>query len=107
MKNAMIDLEGEIKYISDQIVKKYKPEKIILFGSAAHGNFTKDSDLDFFIVKDDVPYYGVDRLKELDHLIDYNLPVDFIVYKPKEFAQCIKIGDPLTRDALKGRVLYG
>lgn len=30
----MVDVEKEIKDITDQIVAKYDPEKIILFGSA-------------------------------------------------------------------------
>ncbi len=40
--------EKEIKNITKQIVKKYKPEKIILYGSFAYGKPHKDSDVDFF-----------------------------------------------------------
>lgn len=43
--------EQEIKKITNQIKKKYKPEKIILFGSFAYGEATKDSDVDLFIIK--------------------------------------------------------
>ena len=42
--------EKEIKAITEQIVKKYKPEKIILYGSAARGDFKKDSDIDMLII---------------------------------------------------------
>jgi len=38
------NIKKEIDTISKQIIKKYKPQKIILFGSAAGGNFTPDSD---------------------------------------------------------------
>lgn len=44
-------VQKEINSISRQIIEKYKPQKIILFGSAVWGNFTRDSDLDFLIVK--------------------------------------------------------
>ena len=48
------DLDAEIKNITDQIIKKYKPQKIILFGSAARGEFDpQKSDLDFFVIKND------------------------------------------------------
>ncbi len=42
---------GDLKVIRNKIVKEFKPEKIILFGSRAWGNSTKDSDIDLFIVK--------------------------------------------------------
>lgn len=36
--------KAEIKRITEQIVKKYKPEKIILYGSFAYGKPNEDSD---------------------------------------------------------------
>ena len=65
----MVDVEKEIKDITDQIVAKYDPEKIILFGSAARGNFTPDSDLDLLIIKKNTPLYGIDRMRELRRMI--------------------------------------
>jgi predicted nucleotidyltransferase len=35
-----IDFELEIKNITGQIIEKYKPEKIILFGSTIRGKLT-------------------------------------------------------------------
>jgi len=32
-----IDLEKEIESITQQIIEKYEPEKIVLFGSAVRG----------------------------------------------------------------------
>lgn len=43
--------QEEIKKITTKIVKKYKPEKIILFGSFTWGKPTKDSDVDLLIIK--------------------------------------------------------
>ena len=34
-----------------ECIKKYKPEKIILFGSYARGDADKYSDLDFVVIK--------------------------------------------------------
>jgi len=64
-----IDFEKEIESITAQIIEKFKPEKIILFGSASRGKFTSDSDVDFWIIKRDTPEYGADRIRELSRMI--------------------------------------
>lgn len=46
-----INFEKEIEHITTQIVEKYKPEKVILFGSAARGEAGYDSDADFLVIK--------------------------------------------------------
>jgi len=45
------NFEKEIENIAAQIIEKYKPDKIILFGSAARGEITIDSDADFLITQ--------------------------------------------------------
>lgn len=65
-----IDIQKEIQSITQQIIEKSRPEKIILFGSAASGRFNLDSGLDFLIIKKDAPHRGIDRMRELDTLID-------------------------------------
>ena len=103
-----IDFEKEIESITAQIVEKYKPEKIILFGSASQGKFTSDSDVDFLIIKRDTPEYGADRIRELSRLIDRNVAVDFLIYRPEEFEKRLKMGDPFLKVVLReGKVLYG
>ena len=103
-----LDISKEIQRITDQIIEKYKPDKIILFGSAARGELEPDSDVDFLIIKKDSPLYGADRIRELSRMIDRNIPVDFLVYRPDEFEQRIQMEDPFLKAILKeGRVLYG
>jgi len=107
IENPM-DIQKEIENISSQIIAKYNPEKIILFGSAASGKATPDSDLDFLIIKKDTPYYGADRIRELSRLIDRNIAVDFLVYRPEEWEQRLKMGDPFLKlILLEGKILYG
>jgi predicted nucleotidyltransferase len=107
--NPMIpDVQNEIESITAQLIEKYKPEKIILFGSAARGDATPDSDLDFLIIKNDTPYKGRDRMIEVSRLIDRNLPADFLVYRPEEFEKRLAMGDPfLEMVVAEGKVLYG
>ena len=103
-----LDISKEIQRITDQIIKEYKPDKIILFGSAARNDMKPDSDADFLIIKKDSPLYGADRIRELSRMIDRNIPVDFLVYRPDEFDQRIQMEDPFLKAILKeGRVLYG
>jgi predicted nucleotidyltransferase len=98
----------EIDSIVRQIVSKYNPIKIILFGSAARGDIEMANDLDFLIIKDDVPYFGIDRMRELDEIIDRNIAADMLVYRSAEFNERVALGDPFIKTILKeGRVLYG
>ena len=103
-----LDFEKEIKSITTQLIEKYGPEKIILFGSAARGETGPDSDADFLIIKKQTPYFGSDRIRELSPIIERNIPVDFLVYRPEEFEERLAMGDPFLKAILKeGRVLYG
>ncbi len=99
--------DKEIQNIVNQLVRLYKPEKIILFGSLAKDQIKQGTDIDLFIIKNDVPKLGVDRIRQLDALIKYSLATDFIVYKPQELEQRLKLGDPFVKTILKeGKVLY-
>lgn len=101
-------IEKEMESIVVQIIEKYKPLKIILFGSVEKGNFSKDSDLDFLIIKEETPYLGRERARELRKLIKKKLPADFLIYRPEEFNERVRLGDPFIKTILKeGRVLYG
>ena len=101
------EIIGEIDSIKDQFIEKYRPEKIILFGSAAWGG-DEVNDLDFFIVKKDVPYYGSDRIGELYKLMKTHTAVDYIVYKPEEVEKWLSLGDPFLKKIFaEGKLLYG
>lgn len=98
----------EIQSIVDQIIQKYNPMKIILFGSAARGEYDKVNDLDFIIIKENTPLFGIERMRELDELIDRNIAADMLVYRPDEFENRVKLGDPFIKTILtEGRILYG
>lgn len=102
------NIQKEIKKIKNSLVKKYHPEKIILFGSVVWGKFDKNSDLDFLIIKKDVPHYGRDRLREVYKFVDSSFPVDLLIYKPDEFEDRYHMGDPFIRLIVaKGKIIYG
>lgn len=103
-----MEIKKQVEDIKKQIIERYKPEKIIIFGSYARGNFDKDSDVDFLIIKKDTPERGIDRIREVSKLIKRNIAVDFLVYSPYEIEERIKLGDPFIKLILEeGRVVYG
>ena len=98
----------EIQNITRQIVQNYNPLKIILFGSAGRGDYAHADDLDFIVIKDDVPQRGLDRMRELDTFVVTQMPADFLVYRSDEFEERVRLGDPFVVTILKeGQVLYG
>jgi hypothetical protein len=67
-----------------------------------------NSDAVFLIIKKETPLYGADRIRELSRIIDRNIPVDLLIYRPEEFEKRLKMGDPFLKSILKeGKVLYG
>lgn len=100
-------LQVEINSITKQLIEKYGAKKVILFGSAAEGRFTPDSDVDFFIIKDDKRDFH-NRLVNLYRIVQKRISADFIVYTPDEVTQRLKLGDPFLKSILtNGKVLYG
>ena len=103
-----INIQKEIESIITQIIEKYHPEKIILFGSLARDDFNYSRDADFLIIKKETPYYGSERIRQLSGMINRNIPVDFLIYRPEEFEKRVQMGDPFLKSILKeGKVLYG
>jgi predicted nucleotidyltransferase len=83
------------------------PDKIILFGSAATGQMTKDSDIDLLVVEPDPPntweHWSVLR----DAVGGVGYPVDVKVIKTERFEETKDLVGGIAFPANKyGRVLY-
>ncbi|MBC8234097.1 nucleotidyltransferase domain-containing protein [bacterium] len=97
-----------INYIVEKIIREIQPEKIILFGSYARGDFTHSSDLDLFIIKDDEESSRMIRRKVDALLRGRKFAVDLLVRKPEEVEWNFRAQNPfylyhIFRD---GKVLY-
>ena len=97
-----------INYIVEKLVREIQPEKIILFGSYARGDFDRDSDLDLFIIKDAKESSRIMRRKVDALLRGRKFAVDLLVRKPKEVEWNFRAKNPfylyhIFRD---GKVLY-
>lgn len=98
--------QEEIRKITYQVIKNYKPQKIILVGSAARGKPSRDSDIDMLIIKK-TSGSKFDRIRKVLLLVDYNLPFEPLVYTPQEIEERKKLGDSFILEALnQGKILY-
>lgn len=97
----------KIEDLKNQLAGGYNAEKIILFGSSACES-EQVNDVDLLIIKDDVPFTGAERMRQLYRLIESDLPVDYLVYRPSEVKERLALGDPFIAKILQeGIVLHG
>src|SRR5947209_10538830 len=91
LENATVVDEALIQEVTRRIVEKFHPEKVILFGSHAHGDARPDSDLDLIVVmKSDKPY--LDRTVQVAQLfIPRGWPMDMVVYTPDEWERDLEV----------------
>jgi len=98
--------QKEIQNIVNQIVKNYKPEKIILFGSFAYGKPKENSDVDLLIIKKTEKRFGA-RLFEAVRFIKSKMGTDILVYTPEEWERGLKKNHYFLKEiANKGRLVY-
>ena len=99
--------EEQINRITGRIVKKFRPQKIILFGSYAGGTATEESDLDLLIIKDSLLPSRLQNRKVRKLLSGMRVPVDVIVKTPEEFQTYKDIIGTVVYPAHKfGKVIY-
>jgi predicted nucleotidyltransferase len=97
----------KIAEIVTKIASGYNPDKIILFGSYAAGNPNEDSDLDLMIIKEsDLP--RPERTVQVRKMLFGSMiPIDLIVYTPKEIAESRENRFSFVHEVLSnGRTLY-
>jgi predicted nucleotidyltransferase len=87
-------------------LKVYHPQRVILYGSFARGDYHCGSDLDLIIVKEtDQPF--ADRIGDVLRLCRSRIPIEPLVYRPSEMADMLDGGNDFLETALKeGIVLY-
>ncbi|MEK6715714.1 MAG: nucleotidyltransferase domain-containing protein [Candidatus Omnitrophota bacterium] len=106
MKNISLKFKKQIWFLTQQIKEEYRPQKIILYGSAAKNKATRDSDIDIFIIKNTHKRL-INRINDVLNLVDSNIPIEPIVYTPIEVKARLKLGDPFITDIVnEGIVLY-
>jgi len=90
-----------------RIVDTLHPEKIILFGSYAHGNPTPDSDVDLLVVMETTEDPTQRYIKVSSLLYPRMFPVDIWVKTPKEMEAAMQKSDILIKEIIQtGQVIY-
>jgi len=96
----------QIRELADKIVREFRPDKIILFGSYANGKLTPDSDVDLLVI---LPFEGKGFWKSLEIInrVNASFALDVMARRSDDTARRYAEGDPLIREALDhGEVLY-
>jgi predicted nucleotidyltransferase len=88
-----------------EIARRFRPQRIILFGSFAYGQPHPDSDVDILVV---MPAANeISQSIRLTLALEPTFPLDLIVRTPKNLQRGLKDGDSFLREVIrKGKVLY-
>jgi hypothetical protein len=96
----------EIQNFVDRVVRRFRPARVILFGSYADGNPTEDSDVDLMVI---MPFRGSDVrvATRIRMACPRSFPMDLLVRTPSEVRRRLHKGDQFLREVTtKGIVLH-
>jgi predicted nucleotidyltransferase len=99
--------ENTIKHIVEQILKVAHPERVILFGSAARGAMSRDSDLDLLVIEKIVENPRERTVRIRSALGSFGMPIDVIVMASERFEETKNTIGGIAYPANKyGKVIY-
>jgi predicted nucleotidyltransferase len=93
--------------IVETIVQRYRPLRIVMFGSYARGDYNAASDLDLFLLVSDAADW-LERGLEFKRLVhEDKLPIEAHIYTSREYARMREAENPLVLQIeSEGKVLY-
>ena len=84
--NADLWLERFNHEVLPKLIAKFKPERILIFGSRIKGTANENSDIDIIIISNNfvnIPF--MERMPLILKTIRFPKHIDFLCYSPKEF----------------------
>ena len=103
----MTFVEDLIRNVVNRILSIAKPERIILFGSAATGSMTSDSDLDLLVIESGFKSQREENIRLRGALGNLGIPVDVFAMTPERFEETKGVIGGLAYPANKyGKVIY-
>jgi predicted nucleotidyltransferase len=94
-----------IRRFARVVAREFRPAKIILFGSHAHGTAHADSDVDILVVMPARNKHS--QAVRIRSAVPAPFPMDLLVRTPRELEARLREGDTfLTEILAKGKVLY-
>jgi predicted nucleotidyltransferase len=98
---------SQIRAFSKAVAQRFRPRKIVLFGSYAYGNPTEDSDVDLLVIMPRTYDRGERMSVRIRQAIPRDFPLDLLVRTPADLARRLGWKDPFICELLeKGKVLY-
>jgi predicted nucleotidyltransferase len=96
----------EIAAFVARIAKRFRPQRVVLFGSYAYGKPSADSDVDLLVVMDYKGHAAV-QAAEIRKQIRAGFPLDLVVRSPRAVAARRKENDCFLAEVLdRGETLY-
>ena len=94
-------VDSTVKEFAKKLRVKFKPVKIILFGSRASGEAWHYSDYDFIIVSDIFKkFHWLERISKVVKCWDSDRAIDVLPYTPNEFESKSRTSS-VVREAVK------
>lgn len=91
-----------------EVIKRFKPACIILYGSRAKGTFTGASDIDIIVISSNFKQDFLSRIKDLIDANTSSLPIEPLGYTEAEFETMLMTFRLTALDAIsEGVPLYG
>lgn len=99
--------EHTLEEIVHRVTHTVPVTRLILFGSAATGQMSRDSDIDLLIIKDDVADWKGERIRIRQALRGLGYPFDVILMTPDRFEETKEVIGGIAYPASKyGRTIY-
>ena len=99
--------EALIAEIVRRVLSVARPDRIILFGSAASGQLTRDSDIDLLVLEANAESARQQSVRIGDALRGLGYPFDVIVMPTERFEETKRVIGGIAYPAHKyGRVIY-
>lgn len=96
----------KVRVLVDEIVRKFHPQRVILFGSYAGGKPSGNSDVDLLIVMK-TRRRSPEQAVAIRQAVDFPFPVDLLVRTPEQIQERLRLGDNFIREIVsRGKVLY-
>ena len=89
-----------IQNLEDQIVVRFHPQKIILFGSYAYRNPRAESDVDLLVIME-TPLSELVKAGTICRQIPHRFGLDLVVCTPQRLTQCLEWSDSFLIGIIK------
>ena len=97
---------GDVQRVVDDVVRLFRPRRVVLFGSYAYGHPTRDSDVDLLVIME-TSLRSVDQAVAIRDAVDFTFPTDLLVRTPGQIEERLALRDPFVQEILtRGIVLY-